>query len=76
MGVDTRVRKHQELIGFFKYCVLTHTYGIQKDDTDESIFRAAMEMQTQRTDLWSQRGGKKERVGLEEMERVKWKHIH
>ena len=31
-----------------------HTYGIQKDGTDEPICRAAMEMQTQRTDLWAQ----------------------
>ena len=27
-----------------RYCLLTHIYGIQKDDTDESIGRAAMEM--------------------------------
>ena len=26
-----------------KYCILTHIYGIQKDDTEESIYRAAME---------------------------------
>ena len=35
------------------YCVLTHIYGIQKDDADELICRAAMEIQTQRTDLWT-----------------------
>ena len=29
-----------------KYCILTHTYGIQKDGTDEPICRAAVEMQT------------------------------
>ena len=29
-----------------KYCILTHIYGIQKDDTEESIYRAAMEKQT------------------------------
>ena len=28
-----------------------HIYGIQKHGTDESIFRAAMEIQTQRMDL-------------------------
>ena len=29
-----------------KYHILTHTYGIWKDGTDEPIFRAATEMQT------------------------------
>ena len=36
------------------YHILTHIYGIQKDGTDESICRAAMETQTLRTDLCSQ----------------------
>ena len=42
-----------------KYSVLTHIYGIYKDGTDECIFRAAVETQTSRTDLWTQleRGG-------------------
>ena len=30
----------------YKYCILMHIYGIQKDGTDEFIFRAAMEKQT------------------------------
>jgi len=30
----------------YKYCTLTHVYGIFKDGTDEFICRAAMEMQT------------------------------
>ena len=34
---------HQEK---YKYCILTHTYGISTDDADEFIFRAAMEKQT------------------------------
>ena len=29
-----------------KYCILIHMYGIQKDGINESIRRAAMEMQT------------------------------
>ena len=29
-----------------KYCKLIHMYGIEKDGTDEPIYRAAMEMQT------------------------------
>ena len=56
-----------------KYDILTHVYGIQKDGTDEPIGRAAMEMQTQVTDLLH-RGGEGESVGW--MERVSWKHIH
>ena len=29
-----------------KYCMLTHIYGIQKNGTEEFIYRAAMEKQT------------------------------
>ena len=29
-----------------KYCLLMHIYGIQKDGSDEFIFRAIMEKQT------------------------------
>ena len=43
-------------------------YGIYKDGTDEPIYRAAMETQTQRTDLWAQWG--KEREG--QMERIEF----
>ena len=45
-----------------KYHILIHIYGIQKDGTDKSMCRAAMEMQTQRTDLWTRVGEKRERV--------------
>ena len=44
-----------------KYCVLMHIHGIWKDGADEPICWAAMEMQTWRTDLWTQWG--RERVG-------------
>ena len=37
-----------------KYCILTHICGIQKNDTDNPIFRAGIETQTQRTDMWTQ----------------------
>ena len=39
-----------------KYHILMHIYGIQKDGTDELTCRAAVEMQTQRTGLWTQWG--------------------
>ena len=34
-----------------KYRILMHIYGIQKNSTEEFIYRAAMEKQTLRTDL-------------------------
>ena len=47
------------------------TLAWKKDGTDEPICRAAMETQTERTDLWTQRG--KERMGL--IDRLELKHI-
>ena len=35
----------------YKYWTLTHIYGIQKGGIDEFVCRAAMEKQTQRTDI-------------------------
>ena len=35
-----------------KYRVLTQIYGIQKNGTEEFIYRAAMEKQTQRKDVF------------------------
>ena len=55
----------------YKYHILTHIYGIQKDDTAEFIFREAMEKQTLRTDLWTWWKERRERVRC--MERVTWK---
>ena len=40
-----------------KYCILTHIHGIQKTDTEEFIYRAAVEKQTLRIDLWIWGGG-------------------
>ena len=40
-----------------KYHILMHIYGIQKNGTDEPICRTAMEMQKQRTELWTRGGG-------------------
>ena len=57
-----------------KYCLLTHMYGIQKNGTDEPICRAGIEMQTQRTDLWTQQ--RKNRVGLIEKVALKYIHYH
>ena len=39
-----------------KYHILMHIYGIQKDGVDEPIYRAEIEMQTERTGFWIQSG--------------------
>ena len=54
-----------------KYRILMHIYGIYKNGTEEFIYREAMEKQTQRTDLWTWPGERRERVRC--MERVTWK---
>ena len=40
-----------------KYRILTHIYGIQKNGTEELIYSATMEKQTQRIALWTWGGG-------------------
>ena len=42
-----------------KYRILTHIYGIQENGTEEFIYRAAVENQTQRIDLWTWSKGKR-----------------
>ena len=39
-----------------KYLILMHIYGIQKEDTDKSVCRGAVETQTKRTELWTSVG--------------------
>ena len=46
-----------------KYCILMHIHGIQKDNTDEPICKAVVEMQTQRTDLSTQGQGEERENG-------------
>ena len=49
--------------------ILMHIYGIKKNGTEEFIFRAAVEKQTQRIDLWIwERGGEGEMYGKSNME--------
>ena len=42
-----------------KYHILTHIYGIYKNGSEEFIYRAAMEKQTYRIDLWTWREGRR-----------------
>ena len=52
-----------------KYCILMHIYEIQKNDTEEFTYRAAVEKQTQRIDLWTWgEGGEGEMHGKSNME--------
>ena len=46
-----------------KYHILMHVYRIYRDSTDELICRAAIETQTERTDLCTWRLGEEERMG-------------
>ena len=54
-----------------KYCILLHACGIQKNGTDEPIYKD-MEMQMQRMGLQTQWG--KERVGQTEREALTYVH--
>ena len=46
-----------------------HIYEIQKNGTEEFIYRAAVEKQTWRTDLWTWEGGEEgEMYGKSNME--------
>ena len=40
-----------------EYCILMHVCGIQKNGTDEPICRAGIEIQTQRTNVWTRDSG-------------------
>ena len=46
-----------------QYHILMHVYRIYTDSADEPICRAAIETQTERTDLCTQRLGEEERMG-------------
>ena len=52
-----------------KYCILTHIHGIQENYTEEFIYTAAMEKQTQRqTYVHGERGGEGEMYGKSNVE--------
>ena len=51
-----------------------HIHGLEKNGTDGLIFRAGIEMQRQRADLWMQQG--KERVRGIEGGALKNLHYH
>ena len=51
-----------------KYCILTHICGIQKNDTDEFVFKAERETLTQKTNVWTPVGvgsGMNQEIGID-----------
>ena len=42
-----------------KYRILMHKYGIKKNGSEEFIYRAAMQKETQRIDLWTWEEGRR-----------------
>ena len=52
-----------------KYRTLMHVCGIQKNGTDELVFRAEIETQMQRTNVWTPKGergsGKNQETGID-----------
>ena len=55
-----------------KYHILMHIYRIQKNGTEEFIYRAAMEKQTYRIDLWTRGEGGRGEESVRCMKRVTW----
>ena len=57
-----------------QYHMLMHIYGIQKNSTDEPIWREGLEIQLYKTDLWTQQG--KEKVGHMEKTASTYTHYY
>ena len=51
-----------------KYHILMYTYGIQKNGTEELIYRATMDKQREQTYGHGERGGEGEMYGKSNME--------
>ena len=52
-----------------KYCILMHIYRIQKNGTEEFIYRVTVEKQPQKIELWTWgEGGEGEMYGKSNME--------
>ena len=54
MNLETIIRSEVSQKEKDTYCILMHIYRIQKNGTEEFIYRATMEKQTQMIDLWTQ----------------------
>ena len=60
MNVEPIIQSEVSLKEKEKYCILPHIYRIQKNGTEEFIYRAAMKKQTQRADLGTWEEGRRE----------------
>ena len=56
MNLETVIQSEVSQKEKNKYRILTHTCGIQKNGTDESVCKAEIETQMQRTNVWTQSG--------------------
>ena len=56
MDVETVIQREVSLKEKNKYRILTYICGTQKNGTDEPVFRAEIETQMQRTNVWTPRG--------------------
>ena len=59
MNIETITQREVSQKEKDKYLILMHIYGIQKNGTEEFIYREAMEKQTQKIDLWMWREGRR-----------------
>ena len=79
MGLESVLQSEVNQKEKNKYYILMHICGIQKNDTDEPIYRIGIERQTQRTNIWIPRGKGGERnweIGTDRhtllILRIKW----
>ena len=68
MNLETIIQSEVSQKEKDKYCILTHIYGIWKSGTEEFIYRAAVEKQTESRLMETGRGEERGRC----VERVTW----
>ena len=56
MDLDTVIQSEVSQKKKNKYCILTHVCRISKNGTDEPVCKAEIEIQMQRTNIWTPRG--------------------
>ena len=64
-----------------KYHILMHTYGLQKNGTNERIWRGGIEMQIQRMDMWTWGDGRGRmnseiRICRNTLNSVQFRYVH
>ena len=68
MNLETIIQSEVSQKEKDKYCILAHIYGIQKNGTEELIYRATMDKQREQTYGHGERGGEGEMYGKSNME--------